>query len=633
MKKLVLSLFPLLVLCLVVLSGCAVAGSSAVQGFPSACFFDKDCPVVLIKDSPESTVIVKLEVVGENVTVPPELFWNREIVDYDVETGRLEAKSVGETSLTALYRATDGIRKYSLVEVVVQDASFATGIELEERYLFKLAEGQDCSALVEPVVETTGAPYNLDKFFVSSDPSVFRVDQDGRITPTGQGSAELIVSVISHYDAETGSYYYLSASTTIEVEVSPSECALEVVDKNLQPLVKENGNYNLFYGTDIDGDEVYYYLKLSADTSLESLGVNLVGQEDEDRWSVAEDIMPIFAEDCRVRYVPIRISGAGLSSLSVILSDTGHNLTLNLSTNEIILQLWALVSDAEVTVSPAVFEEDRYTLYLPGGGAAEWAAAHSAGKYNYALIAVDILSLNCYNSFSARVANSGILTVNQLNENSFYVKVQALGKVQVSITADDGCGFSRVLEFEVKAIGVQNFSFYSEEKITLTMGEQETVNLAVSNITPNYATDSCRLEIIGGDLTSVSLSADGTLTALTPGSCLVKVSLGECFKVYAVVVRQPGPEVAPVEQTEYWVEVFGSVEIPLKDFQGREISGCEVRWKILTIEGQLSNFIFERLLNTITVYCIAPGIIQFQLELLEYGKLVYTSDTITLRSE
>lgn len=587
------------------------------------CYFSQT-DIFLIKNTDKGTKFVPL--VSKNVS--PIVSWNEDIIDYDIKTGLILAKSCGSTILTAKY-LNEGFYKYETVNVVVEEPCFAEEIEINDTCF--LVEGQS-SLKIEPKIKSSIGNYNFDITLKSLDENIFNIE-DEELFPVVVGEAELEISVVSGYDENLKEYEFLSKKIKVNVLPCLKELKLELLDKNYEKLQK-NDEFNLFISN--EEKEVFYFAKLTSSVSLKyyDLTTNLDSQ-------VFNILEVEFLEDFLSCILKFKVLKPCEETILFSFSKNDFEIT----SNEERVHVFRFVTDPDFYVG-TVFsfrlstldkvktnelkdlkkDGESFILYSLNGFQSTKNMAHDEKFFYYSVIMFDNLDLDCYNKFSI-TCESNLLSVKKVSDVLFYVEAKNEGIAWVTFSSCDGGGFETEISFEIKTVEVSSCDFYESQTIFLRLNG-EGVDISPKNILPAYASYQIEFDIICYDEVPVEIVG----TVLKPksvGNCFVKVRIGDKSKIYNVLVSS----------TDYYLYVSES-EIHAKtgetatlDFVIYDSSGEPLKNQKPKFVKLFATTEFEYDLSSLSLLVASSdaGVVKFVLKFYDgKGNLLATSENILI---
>ena len=670
MKRLLLSIFPLLMVMCAMFFGCTSLSASD-NIYPEACYFSTSTPVVLMKDTPNYKSNVNLIVEGEEVTMTPNVEWDTSVIDYDLVTGEITAVGVGSTYIKVSYYTNAYHTEERSLYVCVCEPDFAQNIELES--IYKLKNNALYPYTITPIINVEEGNYNLTTDFFSRDTNIFTIDQNGTINPTGLGEATLTVRAVSGYNSETQVYTYLTETTTIKVEPYFTsltvDLCVDLCDSEKQELSAENNVYNLFYGTPVDSENsTFYYAKITSNFSLENAQIIALteGTQNSDMesplWSMdLQDYAEADIEynaDFTVAFIPIRSMNKGSGSLSFALTDSSAlNTEIILNTNELEIASFTYITAenfsvktyssilenkeeyASVADSFIDIETDSETgynlLYALGGNATAKDEGHKDGNYYFALIIFDNTDDYCYNNFTIS-NNSDNISLTKIIDNLYHIQANTVGIAYVTICANDGGQWRGEFSFQVLEVEAEQYAFYEEDEIYLVLGEEEQVNLAVRNIQPSYTTYTYEITSSFTDTQPIDFMADeSTIYAIAKGNCWVTVSFAGESVAYLISVISSGSSII-VAFLEYTIEQNKGINITytVQDAYGNLADNQQVKVYFIVGEQEVDTCeyvcIEDFICGDIRLHWLKSGTVQIRLALIENGVEIDTTDAITI---
>lgn len=623
-------LMPILVLFCFCFYGCG--STNNVENLPSQnenekyylnCYFQSDEPVVLIKDTNLDTACVKLIIEGDIKEIYPEITWDKNIIDYNIETGKITAKNEGKTNICITFLNKQHQTKTENLKVEVKSPVFANVLEIKSNFV--IANDKNSPLEIKPLVNEN---YNLGIEYFSNDESIFTVSEKGILTPVSVGNAQLFVRAVSGFNESTNSFVYIEKVVDITVNLEISKVEAEIYDSDGNQVE----NNILFY--DKSGYKNYYYIKVSASGSLKNFEV----ENFEAECAVLES--GVIFNGNNEFLVPIYAKSFGKEILTLKLKSTFDNKT-NILKVEIPIQTYQFVQNQDIVVGTLDYQEDDlsllkslsyskngYILYNLGGDEPEKILGHKNEKYFYGLIIFDNLSPYCYNEFTIS-NNSNAISLTKISDSIYYVEAQNCGTASLTIESKDK-NFSTAVHFEVQEVKVSNASFYPETTINLVLSENEKVNLSVTQIEPSYATYGAKYEVIFEENKPIELDKNGLITPKEVGCCFVVVTLGDKKVSYKICVSEKIVKIACTDNKNYEIskgEGF-SFEFKIVDEFGQEITSQDYSVKI-AFETE-ENLKYDLTGEYIFFEWKQTGITKFRLLLVKNERQIFNSEIISV---
>ena len=549
-------------ICLVImLLGFLIITSLCFVGCKSAdpfCYFVSEDEIVLMKGTNLSSKNIKIE---SNVQYNIE--WDKNIIDYNSETGDVVAKNEGKTKVTISYVKDN--KKYSRsITVAVLTPHFATDIELEDEYVFFVGEPEriDCN------VVTQGGEYNLDLFCESSNPLCFQTSKN-TIVPQKTGEGILTVKAVSGYDQIENKFSYVSKASKVVILEKVKNLNIELCDKNKQPLNKQE-TYDLFLNENSVAPD--YYLKLTSNQDISHY--NISKANDNQKWNVFSNLDYQIERTANTILVPIKVFGSGESFISIILQRQGGESvfvsgSINIKTHTYLSEnnISLYVTKENKTKSELNGEIDssfarmtqnsstgKFELHKINSDSNYFDLAIQDKKYFYGIICFDNFDANCYNEISAEPSN---LKLERLSADRFYFEATESGDASVflSATAIDGKVFEKTILFSVEKVVAESYQKETNTNIVLSVDEEK--DFMISNISPAYASSDVSVCLQNN---SGVLSLTGTkVTAKNAGTATVCLSVdGAEFFYNITVIEEDEISFNLVSQThnEYYIVEF-----------------------------------------------------------------------------
>ena len=257
MRKIFMLALPV-IMCVFLACGCAVVNEDDVERI-----INFDCQELfnLRVGTAEKSNEIAMAPLQTNTTLENCVIeYDDKVISYNPVTGEVVALNAGVTKI----RASSGDKSAS-VQVVVDRAVYCTSLKSETKFV----EINKAAKLVPSV----NAGYNMGFSFVSLNPEILTIDNEGNITSYATGVAQVKVSAKRCVNKSiAGGYEPVYAVMTINVVAPRTTLTLDILDNNMNALpysLDEYGikNYNL-YST--QNKQNMYILKLSSDQSLDN---------------------------------------------------------------------------------------------------------------------------------------------------------------------------------------------------------------------------------------------------------------------------------------------------------------------------------------------------------------------------
>lgn len=640
MKKIQVLLLPCFLFIVCLFFGCNNVGDITEtdnQIYPTLCKFSDNSLVELSTNDKNKTAVVKLEIVGDSITVQPTISYNENIISYNIETGEIVAKQVGTTNIVALYQTSKNNIRQAILPVSVTETNFAHSIYVEDSYSFKLTTPA-VSAKINPIVYTSelnDLGYSLGLTFESLTPEIFTVDNEGFVLPCSLGTGLLKITAISGYNEVTDTYTYMSVTTSIVVEAPVSVFELSVVDKNLNPIQYDITDdnmlvYNLYYGKKFgETTENFYYFKITCDKILSKCVISKFCEtfNTVNTNSVIHKILPggESSDGGKIIYIPFNVCDSGSENIYFVNYDVALNYAKNLSSN--IVKVCPIAYMSELYVSCVSFAGDsnvyenlyevepdpetgNWKLYILGGTDTDKLKGQEDGYTQYVNLKFNNINPYALNMVTVE-QESGILSNYNFLEYVLTIEAKQKGITQVLITAEDESGWYQLLNFEVVYLSPKSYNFasFSNNQIDLVcdVDGMSSVNLNLVSYAPSYSYIDLKITVntISGD-TPVIVD-DTLILANTVGTCLVTVSLaeGEIYKQYTVTVYGKPNNIKVISQNSIEIQKGGTscVIFELQDENGNLVPCLEFDIKVYNENNELvdEKQVYCEMLNGILV--------------------------------
>ncbi len=475
-----------------------------------------------------------------------DVFWDKNIVDYNIETGTLTAKNEGKTKFSVSY--TKGGKVYSQsVNVNVVRPAFAQAITLEKAYTFFL--GTQNNTINCNIKTQNGENYNLDILCSSLDSRIFQTNKN-TIIPQNTGTSEVVVHAISGYDEQRKEFEYVHARATVTIVNKTTSLSVSLCDNLSEELQKDKDGYVLFKNKK-ENSFGKYYAKLEADEDISSFGIQKAN--DGDCWDINKNDEIIY-KNSKTVFVPIAIKGFGEDDVSFVLTRQNDEPVFVSESQKICVHAYFDEENIKL-FSPKVYTQKgeiteklsqnfdeflcneqtgKYELFVINQNEDYFSLAIANKKYFYGVICFDNYDANCYNKINASSSN---LKLEKLGTNLFYFEALECGNVsiKVSATAIDGSVFEKEINFYVQKVVASSYEKVQGPNITLKIGEE--LDFALTDIVPVYASVDFEMTIQSN---LNVLSMNGTkVVATNVGEENVLVSIdGKTFNYLIKVIEK-----------------------------------------------------------------------------------------------
>lgn len=574
--------------------------------YPVSCSFESNDLVTLYSNDRGNETFVPLIIEGQGVTVTPTISYNNQIIEYDVQSGRITAIAPGQTSIVVSYQTSADVFKQIFLNVLVKKSVFAERVVLPSKYDFKLVQSTTLAAILpQEIIPISQGVYTGQLMFESLSPSVFSVDEDGVVSPISIGTGRVKVSAVSGYDASTDTYTYVFAEADVVVSEPIEWLSLDIVDSDYNTLTSISSNsklYNLYYGKKFGSNvENKYYFKLQCSEKIPSiLGKNC------DTSNLVVDGRPLHeasggdpADEGRTYYIPFTVRDAGFEIVTYSCLDLGLNYAKSIYSNQVSFYSFAYMSDLDVECIAYAGEENvvqnmytvepnsatgQYTLYLLGGEDDDKLLGRSAGYTDYVNIKFCNINSCALNKLTIE-HESGIVSNFNVLDHLYRVNANYKGQTQVVFSADDESGWTKTLVFNVVYFQPSSYQFasFAGNQFSLVCGVDElsSQDLSLVGFSPAYSYIKLTIQTttISG---SNPLTVDGTVVrANSAGQSYVVVTLNESVrKTYTVTVYNKPSKIAFETPTSLSVEL-GSVYqmlFSVVDEQNNVVNGIGLTW-------------------------------------------------------
>ena len=626
-KRMFLAVPFMIIICL--LCGCVDVKTDATN---FVCYFENKNEVNLVLNTPQSSVIRQLIMKGD---MPDDFAveFDEKVIDYNYLTGKITAVGIGSTEILISF-TLNGKKETTSLPVSVVSAVFAEDMDITKDKVVLLNNGKSYN--ISKNISISNSGYNLPIEYLSLNNDIFSVDNNGNITPISVGEATLTIKAIENYSKEESAFSFITKTVQVEVVQEDLMFDLELFDNNFKSLTDNT----MFYG-----NENFYYAVITADDFVNDIDVSLSGAS-SDFFEIVEEkfidqnkifipITPInYGEKEFVLNITLKVDNGILNFDTVPKNITcfafaDENLFSVKTTNYLTTDELAL---ADFVTTNLTFENGKYVLYKLGGSHEDKIEGHNNKNYFYALILFDKTNQYCYNKITLSCEDSCVKII-KLTDSIYYVEAVMCGTANINICANDGSNFCTTLTFDVKEVNADSFDFYSEQKISLILGENESVNLAVTNIEPSYATTSCVVDIKSDSSSPVELGKDKTtIYAVEAGNCFVSVTFDGITKIYSVSVSNSGNGIAPIplEDTVFVLEPKSSLTVAF-DIVDKNNNLIYNNFKLgIIILDDSPAVLYDVVLNNVTFWWKESGVIKFILVLYENDVIIDKSPELTI---
>ncbi len=400
--------------------------------------------------------------------------YNKNIINYDIETGMITANSSGETTLIV----KSGLR-VATVNVNVVTANYCTNLTLSKKYVVKLNQGA-----CEKITPEVNQNYNMGFEFKSYDPTVATIDENGVITPLQKGTA--IIEVVAKNGINELGYTYIYKTATVVVEDVATEFNIEILDKDLNPLELIKAEQGFDYYELYSGDNApLYVLKYSSDISLKdkylkifnnNLTQNNSGENSRlFTYDVGEAGYQIQSsnEDGTVWYKPFYAVDSGIDFLQEILVDVALNYDNSIRSNLIKIKVYK--STTTFNVTPYYDEKLTEPINNTPNENIELVFTN-----NQALVYFDI-KVNEYANTDFYFSDLENVEITRNTDNLVTVKFLNTGNYAIVFVPKDNLDLIKIFNFAVFEKEYCNEIVVAQTKLVLSKNEYQCVDFSVYN--------------------------------------------------------------------------------------------------------------------------------------------------------
>lgn len=574
--------------------------------YPTSCRFENNDLVTLYSNDRNNQTNVPLIVEGQGITILPTINYNNQIIEYDVETGRITAIAPGQTSIVVSYQTSKDVYKQIFLNVVVKKSVFAQRVVLFQKYDFKLSQtvvGSQISA--QEIITTSLGEYTGQLVYESLTPSIFSVDETGVVVPSSVGVGQIRVSAVSGYDATTDTYTYVSSTADVVVSEPIEWLSLDIVDSDYNTLTSISANskiYNLYYGKKFGSNvENKYYFKLQCSEKIPAI----LGKDCDtsnlvvDGRSLHEASGGDPADEGRTYYIPFTVRDAGFEIVTYSCLDLGLNYAKNVYSNQVSFYSFAYMSELDVSCIAYAGEENivenmytvepssgtgEYTLYLLGGEEDDKLLGRTAGYTDY--VNIKFSNINSYALNKLTIEHeSGIVSNFNVLGHLYRVDAHFKGQTQVTFRADDESGWTKTLVFNVVYYQPLSYQFasFTGNKFSLVcdIDELNSQDLSLTSFAPAYAYINLTIQTTAISGTNPVVVDGNKVIANSAGQCYVVVTLNESArKTYLVTVYSKPDKIVFETPTSLSVECGSSYQMlfGVFDAQDNVVNGVGLTW-------------------------------------------------------
>ena len=422
------------------------------------------------------------------------------IISYDANTGIIRALKSGSTQI----KVTAG-DKVDIIDVVVDQAIYCTSLTFNATD--KILLGKTAELKVN-----TNAGYNMGLEYVSLDPDVLTIDENGIITPVSLGYATIKVIAKSAVDdyVDLG-YRTIWATKTVQVVEERQQLNIEILDSNLEPLeyeLDEYGiiNYNLF---STPNQDLVYVIKLSSDKVFDSSCYVTESTTANDctntsgtakrLWSWTNNFENIVVDSNYTLYRPFYAVDSGVDYFQESVLEVGMNFNSTVKSQPIKINVYKQTQDLNYTVYQDETCDTEYNLMNTKNEYILDKSSKLFVKVNLDEFAIQNIDYD-FNNINCEATKDGFLISSSGVVGSGYLVLQSV----------DGSNITKVIKF-----------YNDVENITIQV-EDTSANLALNNgvagFKTNYAVfdvdgnllenQRCSIEFLDASGNEVTLSED-----------------------------------------------------------------------------------------------------------------------------
>lgn len=487
-----------------------------------------------------------------------EISWDNEIIDYDINLGKVTAKQSGKTKISLSFYKNK--QRYSQsVSIIVKNAVFATDLSVKSSYT--LFMGSEKNKLSADVSTLSGEEYNLGFSYDVLDENILTSSGDN-LMPVREGSTQVVIKAVSGYNEETKEFMYISRTSEVFVEKQVTDLELELYDSEKVVLSPVENVYSLFNGTKND-ETILYYLKLRSTARISHY--TILKANENQLWTDDTGISKEVVDDYTV-FLPIKPEKFGESMLSIVLANSNGDSVF--VSSPLRIHVYSYLQDSNIFVGSPIsyknktecksvskdeltnFEQDvntgKYILYKINNQVGFYDLAITNKNYFYGLIFFDNYDANCYNSVSAIAEN---LTISQISDNIFWFETQEVGdaKIEIEATAIDQSVFKRTYYYYAHNVVLQNYVAVESGNMNIILGDE--LDFSIANLSPAYATYSCELvEIENNNVLEIN---GFCATAKNVGTARLELRVDNTTFYYTVTVSDGTSIDITVESLEF----------------------------------------------------------------------------------
>ena len=397
------------------------------------------------------------------------------IISYDANTGIIRALKSGSTQI----KVTAG-DKVDIIDVVVDQAIYCTSLTFNATD--KILLGKTAELKVN-----TNAGYNMGLEYVSLDPDVLTIDENGIITPVSLGYATIKVIAKSAVDdyVDLG-YRTIWATKTVQVVEERQQLNIEILDSNLEPLeyeLDEYGiiNYNLF---STPNQDLVYVIKLSSDKVFDSSCYVTESTTANDctntsgtakrLWSWTSNFENIVVDSNYTLYRPFYAVDSGVDYFQESVLEVGMNFNNTVKSQPIKINVYKQTQDLNYTVYQDETCDTEYNLMNTKNEYILDKSSKLFVRVNLDEFAIQNINYD-FNNINCEATKDGFLISSSGVVGSGYLVLQSV----------DGSNITKVIKF-----------YNDVENITIQV-EDTSANLALNNGVAGFKTNYAVFDVDG----------------------------------------------------------------------------------------------------------------------------------------
>ena len=397
------------------------------------------------------------------------------IISYDANTGIIRALKSGSTQI----KVTAG-DKVDIIDVVVDQAIYCTSLTFNATD--KILLGKTAELKVN-----TNAGYNMGLEYVSLDPDVLTIDENGIITPVSLGYATIKVIAKSAVDdyVDLG-YRTIWATKTVQVVEERQQLNIEILDSNLEPLeyeLDEYGiiNYNLF---STPNQDLVYVIKLSSDKVFDSSCYVTESTTANDctntsgtarrLWNWTNNFENIVVDSNYTLYRPFYAVDSGVDYFQESVLEVGMNFNSTVKSQPIKINVYKQTQDVNYTVYQDETCDTEYNLMNTENEYILDKTSKLFVKVNLDEFAIQNINYD-FNNINCEATKDGFLISSSGVVGSGYLVLQSV----------DGSNITKVIKF-----------YNDVENITIQV-EDTSANLTLNNGVAGFKTNYTVFDVNG----------------------------------------------------------------------------------------------------------------------------------------